>query len=226
MGEIERILRGAGGSTPTSKGWIALADIFARINYRFMFIGEDDQRERLLEFGNGLEGAASLVWSLLRQTKRSAILQRDGQLFELRSFDQGPASILHPATIAGRDGVYSAKDLTSNALVSLSVGTIGSGYAIGDERIALEELWAGLWGRPVFIRETEFEVAFSKVLGNTRPRGRPSNRTEIASAYHEEYPDGHQAVRESWKTASNNLTNKLGFFVTVDTLKRALGLKK
>lgn len=210
----------------TPQKWIALADVYSEVNLRFMFNGADGQHERLLEFGSGIEGAAALVWSLLQQTKRAAIIQKDGQLRELRSIDQGPPAILHPATIVGRNGCGSAKDLTSNSIVSLSVGTIGSGHAFGDEREELKGEWAALWGCPVVIRETEFHRALKSVMGTKCPRGRPSGRPEIAAAYHEEYPNGHKAVNASWKDVCNHLSTIVGFPVGVDTLKRALDLKK
>jgi len=56
--------------------------------------------------------------------------------------------------------------------------------------------------------------------------GRPSIRPEIAEAYLDLYPDGHEAVGDSWKEALAKVTERLGEDFSVDTLKRALGRKR
>jgi hypothetical protein len=54
--------------------------------------------------------------------------------------------------------------------------------------------------------------------------GRPRKRDEIAKRYTEKYPSGHQA--QTWKEVCLDLTLELDYLVTVDTLKRGLGLKQ
>ena len=55
--------------------------------------------------------------------------------------------------------------------------------------------------------------------------GRPSNWPRIAEAYLDLFPDGHEAVGDSWKLALAKVSERLGYDFHVDTLKRALGRK-
>jgi len=54
--------------------------------------------------------------------------------------------------------------------------------------------------------------------------GRPRKRDKIADSYKEKFPNGHEPL--TWKEVCLEISNDLGGTVTVDTLKRGLGLKE
>lgn len=58
-----------------------------------------------------------------------------------------------------------------------------------------------------------------------RKLGRPNKGCAAAEVYRNLFPQGHTAANKSWKEAASEVGKQTGESITVDTLKRGLGLK-
>lgn len=79
---------------------------------------------------------------------------------------------------------------------------------------------------PVWFRRNEVEAALidTPATETEKPAraGRPRKSEEALSAYRAIYPSGHGAAGVSWKEAARQVSDRLGYMVSADTIKRAL----
>jgi hypothetical protein len=79
--------------------------------------------------------------------------------------------------------------------------------------------------RTLVVRSGAIDRAIALEQDHARSPGRPSKRIEIKAAYDEIYPDGHKGDH-SWKQVRRALNEKLGYYSSEQTIRRAIKPQK
>lgn len=213
MDEMEQL---TGYGDDLSGEWIAIADVYYEINLRYM---DGTTRSDFDRFGEGVEAVAAATWAVLGRITKAATLKSDKLADVLGGLSV--ETMLSPMPNLDPNKPDKATGRTYNKYLSLSHGTIGSG-----DSDRLDNEFSRLVGRQVYVSKAQFQNSLDRVFECDRPTGRPSNREEVKRAYARIYPEGHEAVGDSWKIVLRKINEECGLDLSIDTIKRAIGLKK
>ncbi|WP_137702886.1 hypothetical protein [Marimonas lutisalis] len=80
-------------------------------------------------------------------------------------------------------------------------------------------------GKTPVVPRHKAEAWITAYVNSRRSSGRP-RILNVEQVYRTLYPDGHEAVGDSWKMVARQVSEKLGGDVSVDTIRRRLGRRK
>ncbi|MGR3545527.1 MAG: hypothetical protein ACU0DX_00240 [Roseovarius sp.] len=200
------------------KGWIAVADVYARIALDFFNqLGPGNAEGAPLSKLAGPppdrhDAHATpyfLTWRVLSYCKQVARLEEDGNITALNDL-----TILRP-----RDKWDSA-----NAHMSLPEGCFGTG--VDEQNSPLKEGDLAACGytkkQPILVRVADIYKGRSEVLLERHGRGRPKKGPLAALAYRERFPQSHQEEDMTNEEAALEISEIIGERVSWKTINRHL----
>lgn len=204
------------GSVP--KGWVAVADVYARIALDFFNqLGPDGAERTHL---SNLAGAPPdrhdahdtpffLTWRVLSYCSQVATLEPDGGVKQLRD-----RKALEP-----RDEWASA-----NAHINLAEGRLGTGVdRLNSPHKETEMAALGYANKqPILVLERHVNRGRSEVLHERHRQGRPEKGPEAVLVYRRIFPNGHKVDGLTNEMAATDVSKEMGTPVTWKTIKRHL----